>query len=79
MKKYKVKIDCDFIDGHLRRGHLEGFVEVENEEKLKKLIKDGSIDDGFYLIVDDYEVDYHSPNMDSLTYEEIKEGEENDE
>ena len=76
MKKYKVTIPVDYVQGHLRYGHLEGTVEVENEEELKKLIESKDIRDYLDIEIDDYSVyDYGDEDYDSLKYKEVKENE----
>lgn len=72
MKKYKVTIPLDYVQGHLRYGHLEGIVEVENEEELKKLIESKDVRDYLDMEIDDYSVDdYGDEDYDSLKYEEV--------
>jgi len=73
MKKYKVTIPVDYVQGHLRYGHLEGIVKVENEEELKKLIENKEIEDYLSIEVDDYRVeDYGDAMYEYLEYEEFK-------
>ncbi len=72
MKKYKVIIPVDYVQGHLRYGHLEGIVEVENEEELKELIESKDIRDYLNIEIDDYSVDYYGDeDYESLEYEEV--------
>lgn len=72
MKKYKVTIPVDYVQGHLRYGHLEGIVEVENEEELKKLIENKDVGEYLNIKVDDYSVyDYGDEDYESLKYEEV--------
>lgn len=70
--KFKIMIDCDYVVGHLRNGHKEGIIELENEEELQKMIETKEIVDYLDLIVDDYEVDDYSTNFDSLQYKEVE-------
>ena len=73
MKKFKVYIPCDYVDGHLRYGHLEGEIQAENIEEIKNMKKDG-----FWryceLIIDDYEVNSYEANLKEMEIEEIKGG-----
>lgn len=69
--KFSVNIDCDYVMGHLRYGHLEGEVEAESEEKLKEMIKDGSINDYLKLVVDSYSVDDYEADWNSVKYTQI--------
>ena len=58
MKKFKINIPLDYVQGHLRNGHGEILVEAESEEEIREKIKNKEIDlYDFGLIVDDYEVD----------------------
>lgn len=65
MKKKKVKfnIPLDYIIGHLRYGHLEGTLDLTEEEFKKleedppKFIDDNDILDDLELIIDDYRID----------------------
>ena len=73
MKEYKVTIPVDYVQGHLRYGHLEGIVEVENEEELKKLIESKEIDEYLSIEVDDYSVeDYGDVQYENLQYKELE-------
>lgn len=55
--KFKLFRDTEYVMGHLRYGHLEGIVQVDTEEELKKMIADESINDYMELVIDDYSVD----------------------
>ena len=70
MKKFKVNIPCDYIQGHLRYGHLEGIVEVASEDELKELIDSKDILDYLDVVVDDYEVNDYEANVNQITYKE---------
>lgn len=56
MKKFKIKVPCNYIQGHLRYGHGEAIIEAENIEQAKEKAKEW---DDYDLIVDDYEVYDH--------------------
>ena len=72
MKEYKVTIPVDYVQGHLRYGHLEGIVEVENEEELKKLIESKDIAEYLDIEIDDYSVDsYGDVQYEDLQYNEL--------
>lgn len=72
-KKYLVNAGLDYIQGHLRYGHLEGTVELTDEE-LAKLKKDPDFAKELSLgtCVDDWSVDDVGP-VDSLEIFEIDE------
>lgn len=55
---FKVSQDCNYVNGYLRYGHFEGIVEAENEEELKKIIKESpeNIKDYMSFELDDYEI-----------------------
>ena len=38
--KFKISQDCDYAEGYLRYGHLEGIIEAESKEALEKMIKE---------------------------------------
>lgn len=70
MKKFKVKVPCNYVVGHLRYGHGEAIIEAETIEEAKKLAREY---DDYDLIVDDYEVDDHDNyNFENMKIEEIK-------
>lgn len=57
MARFSVRQDADYVVGHLRYGHREGYIEAESkEDALNKLQNDGYTD-YLDLVVDDYEVD----------------------
>ena len=68
--KFALHQDLDYVMGYLRYGHKEGIIEVENEEELKELIKQGDLD--MDLIVDDYSVDDYDDGGNEVTYKLIK-------
>ena len=76
MSKYFISVPVDYVIGHLRYGHFEGVVELEddeinNKEKLKELIRENC-----ELLVDDWEIDSYGPlDMNELELRRI----ENDE
>lgn len=56
MKKFKVIKKCNYVQGYLRYGHLEGVFEAESKEEVEKMFADGCFDD-LDLIVDSYSID----------------------
>ena len=76
-KKYKVSVLLDYVLGHLRYGHLEGEIELTDEEV--EMIKNGTMslhefDDELELVIDEYEVeDCGDIDLSSLYLEESKE------
>ena len=55
--KYKVSIDVDYVQGHLRYGHYEGIVEANSEEELKDIINERDIIYSLTFVVDEFEVE----------------------
>lgn len=57
-KKYYVEANLDYVVGHLRTGHLEGTVELDDED-LAKLKKNPNFakELGLDTMVDDWRVD----------------------
>lgn len=56
--KFKISQDCDYAEGYLRYGHLEGIIEVESKEALEKMIKENPdyVKDSMGFELDDYEL-----------------------
>ncbi len=56
--KFKISQDCDYAEGYLRYGHLEGIIEAESKEELEKMIKENPdyVKDSMGFEVDDYEL-----------------------
>lgn len=58
MKKFKINIPLDYVQGYLRYGHGEILVEAESEEEIREKIKNKEIAlYDFEVVVDEYEVD----------------------
>lgn len=72
-KRYYITADLDYIQGHLRYGHLEGTVKLSNEE-LTQLKKDPNFAKELDLEtrVDDWEVD-DTGDVNSLVVFEVDE------
>lgn len=70
-KHYHITADLDCVQGHLRYGHLEGTVELTDEE-LAKLKKDPNFakELGLDTLVDDWSIDYVG-GVDSLAVFEL--------
>lgn len=70
MAKYEVYMDCDYVNGHLRYGHLEGVVSAESVEEAKRMVmKRPELLD---LVVDDYEVEDYELDEGSITVMEVE-------
>ena len=56
--KFKISQDCDYAEGYLRYGHLEGIIEAESKEELEKMIKENPKEVKGYMSfeLDDYEL-----------------------
>ena len=67
MKKFKVTIPCEYIQGHLRYGHAEGIIEAKNIESITNL---GDLD--LDIVVDDYEIDDYELDFENARIEEIE-------
>lgn len=63
MHKVKIRIDYDYLRGHLRYAHQEGYVELTDEEfeAFKKdpvqTVIDLELDADLEFEIDDYEID----------------------
>lgn len=76
MKKVFIDAPLSYVAGHLRYGHLEGVLEMTDEEfeQFKKdpinFIYDNEYDfDGLDLVIDDFEVEDRGP-IDEVNWEE---------
>lgn len=73
MKKYRVKVGCDYFQGHLRYGHGETIIEAETEEEAVDKVLNNKDKLDLTPILDDYEIDDHAPwDFDALMLEEIE-------
>lgn len=73
--KFRISQDCDYANGYLRYGHLEGVVEVKNREELEKIIKEKpeSLRDYMEFELDDYNLnDYDVGDNPIIIEGEIK-------
>lgn len=57
MAKFFVKQDADYVVGHLRYGHREGYIEADSIEDAKKKLEEEGYTDYLDLVVDDYEIE----------------------
>ncbi len=74
MKKFRVTKECDYVQGYLRYGHLEGVFEAESKEEVEKMFADNFFGD-LDLIVDDYRVDGYELSDEPMVIEEVKNNE----
>ena len=58
MAKFFVKQDADYVVGHLRYGHREGYIEADSIEDAKKKLEEEGYTDYLDLVVDYYEIEY---------------------
>lgn len=77
MKKILIDASLEYVIGHLRYGHLEGVIEVPDEEfeKFKEnpidFLNDNEYIDELDLLIDDWEIDDCGP-IDSVEWSECK-------
>lgn len=71
MKKYNVIIGCEYVQGHLRYGHLEGVIEATSEEEAKAIAL--AMPEYLDLVVDDYRVDDYEIDNGDIEVSEVKE------
>lgn len=75
MKKILIDAPLEYVAGHLRYGHLEGVIEISDEEfeKFKKnpidFLYDNEYIDELDLLIDDWRVDDCGP-IDCVNWEE---------
>lgn len=74
MKKFKVEIPLEYVQGHLRYGHLEAEIEAKTEEEAKTLAKEWAEDGDMSIEVDDYSIDdIGDVDYENMIIEEINE------
>ena len=69
MAKFNVKIQCDYVTGHLRYGHLEGVIEAESAEDATQLALE--YPDMLDLVIDDYRVNDYEIDDNSISVTEV--------
>ena len=57
MAKFFVKQDADYVVGHLRYGHREGYIEADSIEDAKKKLEEEGYTDYLDVVVDEYEIE----------------------
>ena len=63
MKKYLITQDCDYVNGYLRSGHLEGEVYANSSEEALEKWKNAKV---YYdVIADDYRVEGYEVSDDN--------------
>ena len=40
MAKFRVTQECDYVQGHLRYGHMEGIIEADSLEDSKRKVEE---------------------------------------
>lgn len=77
MKKILIDAPLEYVAGHLRYGHLEGVIEISDEEfeNFKEnpidFLYDNEYIDELDLLIDDWRVDDCGP-IDCVNWEEYK-------
>lgn len=77
MKKILIDAPLEYVSGHLRYGHLEGVIEISDEEfeKFKEnpidFLYDNEYIDELDLLIDDWRVGDRGP-IDSVEWSECK-------
>lgn len=77
MKKILIDAPLEYVAGHLRYGHLEGVIEISDEEfeKFKESPIDFLYDNEYIneldLLIDDWRVEDRGP-IDSIEWSECK-------
>ena len=57
MARFFVRQEADYVVGHLRCGHREGYIEADSIEEARRKVEEEGYDECLNLVVDDYEVD----------------------
>lgn len=57
MAKFLVTKEANYVIGHLRSGHLEGYIEADSKEDALYKLENEGYDDDLELEIDDYEIE----------------------
>ena len=72
MKKYKVFLPCDRMDGYLRYGHFEGIIEADSVQGVLERLNDyDRVYELLDLEIDDYRINSYEINFEEISVEEI--------
>lgn len=57
MARFLVRQETDYVVGHLRYGHREGYIEADSIEDARRKVEEDGYAELFNVIVDDYEIE----------------------
>lgn len=72
MKKFKVNVPCEYVQGYLRYGHGEAVIEAETIEEARAKAREYAEGRDLDIILDDYSLEDYAYDMDSLKVEEVE-------
>lgn len=72
MKKFKVTIPCEYVQGHLRNGIANAIIEAEDfEEATQKALEYDDYDiEVLDYSIEDYQLDYNSAKIKEIKEED---------
>lgn len=70
--KLKITQDLDYVEGHLRYGHMKLEIDKEEWDKMTKVEQEEYFEDNAEVIIDDYEIDDYDKGQNKLNIEEIE-------
>ena len=75
MKRYYISIPVDYVEGYIRSGHFEGYVNANNEEELKLKLQIHPIENYLDFYVDNFQVESIGKlREDEIEIEEMPDG-----
>lgn len=72
MKKFKVYVPCEYVQGYLKYGHGEAVIEAETIEEARAKAKEYTESRDLDIILDNYSLEDYAYDMDSLKVEEVE-------
>lgn len=57
MARFLVRQEADYVVGHLRYGHREGYIEADSIEDARRKVEEDDYAELLNVIVDDYEIE----------------------
>ena len=57
MARFFVTQDAEYVVGHLRYGHREGYIEADSIEDARRKLKEEGYTDYLDFVLDDYELE----------------------
>lgn len=72
MKKFKVNVPCEYVQGYLRYGHGEAVIEAETIEEARAKAKEYAESRDLDIILDDYSLEDYLYMLDDIEVSEVE-------